>query len=56
MKCINIRLVHYDEVPEYTQASKDAIVGNTYSRLTGCQFKRSKNKIMVKLIDAEYVF
>ena len=40
MNCMNIRLVLYDEVPEYTQSSKDAIVGNTYSRLTGCQFKR----------------
>ena len=37
---LNMGLVLYDEIPEYTQASKDAIVGNTYSRITNSQFKR----------------
>ena len=37
---LNMGLVLYDEIPEYTQASKDAIVGNTYSRITNNQFKR----------------
>jgi len=37
---LNMGLVLYDEVPEYTQASKDAIVGNTYSRIMNNQFKR----------------
>lgn len=40
LKSMNMKLVLYDEVPEYTQASKDAISGNTYSRLNACQFKR----------------
>lgn len=40
MKCMNMSLVLYDEIPEYTQASADAIKGNTYSRLNNCQFKR----------------
>jgi hypothetical protein len=40
LKCMNMSLVLYDEVPEYTQASQDAIKGNTYSRNTNCQFKR----------------
>ena len=40
LKCMNMSLVLYDEVPEYTQASQDAIKGNTYSRLSNCQFKR----------------
>jgi len=40
MKTMNMSLVLYDEVPEYTQASQDAIKGNTYSRNTNCQFKR----------------
>ena len=39
-KCFNMSLVLYDEIPEYSQASNDAIVGNTYSRINGCQFKR----------------
>jgi hypothetical protein len=39
-KCFNMSLVLYDEIPEYSQSSKDAIVGNTYSRINGCQFKR----------------
>lgn len=40
LKAMNMSLVLYDEVPEYTQASSDAIKGNTYSRYNGCQFKR----------------
>jgi len=40
IKCFNCSLVLYDEIPEYSQASKDAISGNTYSRINGCQFKR----------------
>ena len=40
MKCMNMSLVLYDEIPEYTQASQDAIKGNTYSRIQNCQFKR----------------
>ena len=40
LKCMNMSLVLYDEVPEYTQSSTDAIKGNTYSRNTNCQFKR----------------
>ena len=40
LKCMNMSLVLYDEVPEYTQASQDAIKANTYSRLSNCQFKR----------------
>ena len=40
IKCFNCSLVLYDEIPEYSQASKDAIAGNTYSRINGCQFKR----------------
>lgn len=40
LKCMNMSMVLYDEIPEYTQASSDAIKGNTYSRLNGCQFKR----------------
>ena len=40
LKCMNMSLVLYDEVPEYTQSSTDAIKGNTYSRLSNCQFKR----------------
>ena len=40
IKCFNCSLVLYDEIPEYSQASSDAISGNTYSRLNGCQFKR----------------
>ena len=40
LKCMNMSLVLYDEIPEYTQSSADAIKGNTYSRINGCQFKR----------------
>jgi hypothetical protein len=40
LKNLNMSLVLYDEIPEYTQASKDAIVGNTYSRIMNNQFKR----------------
>ena len=40
MRTMNMSLVLYDEVPEYTQASLDAIKGNTYSRIQNCQFKR----------------
>ena len=40
MRTMNMSLVLYDEVPEYTQASQDAIKGNTYSRIQNCQFKR----------------
>merc|ERR1711966_382468 len=38
MRTMNMSLVLYDEVPEYTQASQDAIKGNTYSRIQNCQF------------------
>ena len=40
LKNLNMTLVLYDEIPEYTQASADAIIGNTYSRLVNNQFKR----------------
>ena len=40
LRNLNMSLVLYDEIPEYTQASKDAIVGNTYSRIMNNQFKR----------------
>ena len=40
LKNLNMTLVLYDEIPEYKQASGDAIVGNTYSRLVNNQFKR----------------
>ena len=40
LKAMNMSLVLYDEIPEYTQSSADAIKGNTYSRINGCQFKR----------------
>ena len=40
LKCMNLRLVLYDEIPQYIQASGDAITGNTYSRLNACQHKR----------------
>ena len=40
LRNMNMSLVLYDEIPEYTQASQDAIKGNTYSRIQNCQFKR----------------
>ena len=40
MRTMNMSMILYDEVPEYTQASQDAIKGNTYSRIQNCQFKR----------------
>jgi len=40
LKCINCSLVLYDEVPSYNEVSKDTLCGNTYSRYTGCAFKR----------------
>ena len=40
LKSMNMSMVLYDEIPEYTQASQDAIKGNTYSRIQNCQFKR----------------
>ena len=40
IKCMNMSLVLYDEVPEYVSSSGHAITGNTYSRLNGCQSKR----------------
>ena len=40
INCMNMSMVLYDEIPEYTQASQDAIKGNTYSRIQNCQFKR----------------
>ncbi len=40
IKAIHMSMVLYDEIPEYTQASYDAISGNTYSRVMNCQFKR----------------
>lgn len=39
-RAMNMSMILYDEVPNYTQASKDALVGNTYSRFTDCSFKR----------------
>lgn len=40
LRTINMKMVLYDEVPEFTSTSKDAIIGNTYSRLSNPQFKR----------------
>jgi len=40
LKCINCSLVLYDEVPSYNEVSKDTLTANTYSRYTGCAFKR----------------
>ena len=40
LKSMNMSLVLYDEVPEYSQSSTDAIKGNTYSQLNTPQFKR----------------
>lgn len=40
MKCLNMSLVLYDEIPDYSQSSFDALKGNTYSRVQNCQFKR----------------
>lgn len=39
-RAMNMSMILYDEVPNYTQSSRDALVGNTYSRTTDCQFKR----------------
>ena len=39
LKCINCSLVLYDEIPSYT-GSDGALTANTYSRYTGCAFKR----------------
>ena len=40
IKAMHMSMVLYDEIPEYTQGSYDAISGNTYSRIMNCQFKR----------------
>lgn len=40
IKCMNMSLVLYDEIPEYVSSSGHSITGNTYSRLNGCQSKR----------------
>ena len=40
MKCMNMSIILYDEVPEYINNNKDVYSGNTYSRLNNCQFKR----------------
>ena len=40
VKAMHMSMVLYDEIPEYTQSSYDAISGNTYSRVMNCQFKR----------------
>lgn len=40
MKCMNMSIVLYDEVPEYRNTNSHHITGNTYSRLNNCQFKR----------------
>jgi hypothetical protein len=40
MKCMNMSIVLYDEVPEYSNTNSHHITGNTYSRLNNCQFKR----------------
>ena len=40
IKAMHMSMVLYDEIPEYTQSSYDAISGNTYSRVMNCQFKR----------------
>jgi len=36
LKCMNMRLILYDEIPEYTQSSQHAITGNTYGRIQSC--------------------
>jgi hypothetical protein len=40
MKCMNMSIILYDEVPEYSNTNSHHITGNTYSRLNNCQFKR----------------
>lgn len=40
LKTINMKMVLYDEVPEFSSTDKDVITGNTYSRLNNPQFKR----------------
>jgi len=40
LKCINCSLVLYDEIPSHNEVSKDTLTANTYSRYTGCAFKR----------------
>ena len=40
IKAMHMSMVLYDEIPEYTQSSYDAISGNTYGRVMNCQFKR----------------
>jgi len=40
LKCINCSLVLYDEIPSYNEVSKDTLNANTYSRISGCTFKR----------------
>ena len=40
IKAMHLSMVLYDEIPEYSQSSYDAISGNTYSRVMNCQFKR----------------
>ena len=40
IKAMHMSMVLYDEIPEYTQSSYDAISGNTYGRMMNCQFKR----------------
>ena len=40
MKCMNMSIILYDEVPEYSNNNSHHITGNTYSRLNNCQFKR----------------
>ncbi len=40
IKCMHMSMILYDEIPEYTQSSYDAITANTYSRIMNCQFKR----------------
>ena len=39
LRCINCSLVLYDEIPSYT-GTDGALTANTYSRYTGCAFKR----------------
>ena len=40
LKAMNMKIVLYDELPEYKQSSGDAIDGNTYSRQKNCQYRR----------------
>lgn len=40
LRTINMKMVLYDELSEFSSTSKDIPIGNTYSRLSVPQFKR----------------